>query len=723
MPKTRSSAYTSMSSRKTFLAALLLVAGQLAGEDSARYRIVNGWAVVEGDIIIGRAREIETAKAKKGGRAALATPSQGRRWLRNGAIYQVPYTNSSNYALVNDAIRTFNQTFAGVIQWVPRTQEADYVDFQVQAGECSMQSAVGRSGGMQPITGTGPADPFCLPVMLHEMGHALGLLHEQSRSDRDGHVKVIWPNITDRSQYDKEAGSADSGLYDTASIMHYAIGTFALDNQNVTMEAIPTGVPLKTQVYSPGDVDVLRRMYGATPQQVQVVTNPPGLQVSVDEKVVVGGSVEATATWALNSIHTLDVPEALAFQSLNGKNYVFGRWNNLPFDPNQPGRRQTVTAAPGDGSLDLTNATRPQFTVYQANFRSLLPVEEFPQAQVEPAGGGQVNVATDPVKIQNRDYYYNLQPVSVRAVPAAGYSFHGWDIGTEINVGDNPRTVRPGLLRGLAARFTQSPVTMVETNPAGLKVKMDGQEYTGRRGFAAPFDNGWAAGGKHNVSVDSPQASVVDDPNARFVFASWSDNGQQAHEITVGNASSVLTANFTTQFQLNLQSATQNNCAGAVQTNPAAVEANYFAAGTAVTLTPQPSIGWNFVGWEIDLTGKTNPATLTLDRSRSVRALFNITADPFQVTGAGPASAALNAADFTLTINGSGFSNQTTYCVFDEGGRESRVCGATTFVSGNQIQVRITQDLLNKAQRLGVQLYNADASGCSLNVGTAITVQ
>ncbi|MDX1983913.1 MAG: M12 family metallopeptidase [Bryobacteraceae bacterium] len=703
----------------------LLLASCLAGQDSAKYRIINGWAVVEGDIIVGSAKELE-ARAKKGDRAALATPRQAQRWLRNGAVYQVPYTNSSNYALVNDAIRSFNQTFAGVIQWVPRTQEADYVDFQVQPGEpgeCSMQSAVGRSGGMQPITGTGQVEPFCIPVMLHEMGHALGLLHEQSRSDRDGHVKVIWPNITDRTQYDKEAGSADSGLYDAASIMHYAIGTFALDTQNVTMEAIPTGVRLKTEAYSPGDIDVIRRMYGATPQQVQVVTNPPGLQVAIDDRVVVAGSAESTATWALNSTHTLDVPEAFAFQTLNGKNYVFGRWNNLPYDPNQPGRRQTVTATPGDGALDLTNSARPRYTVYQANFRSLLPAEEFPQAQVEPAGGGQVNVVTAPVRIQNRDFYYNLQPVDVRAVPAAGYSFYGWDIGTEINVAANPRTVRPGLLQNITARFTQSPVTTLQTNPSGLKVKVDGQEYTGSRSFAAPFDEGWGAGATHNVSVDTPQASVVDDPNARFVFSSWSDNGQAAHDITVGNTSTVLTANFATQYQLNIQTATQNNCAGGVQTNPAAMDASYFTAGTEVTLTAQPGTGWNFTGWELDLTGNANPAKLTLDRSRSVRALFNITPDPFLVTSVSPTSTAVNAADFTLTINGSGFSSQTTYCVFDADGTESRVCGATTFVSGNQLQVRITQDLLNKAQRLGVQLYNADANGCSLNIRTGITVQ
>jgi hypothetical protein len=61
-------------------------------------------------------------------------------------------------------------------------------------------SYVGKTGGPQILSLTPPDSngPNCLGDegrALHELMHALGIFHEQSRSDRDRFVKVHWDNI------------------------------------------------------------------------------------------------------------------------------------------------------------------------------------------------------------------------------------------------------------------------------------------------------------------------------------------------------------------------------------------------------------------------------------------------------------------------------------------------------------------------------------------------
>ncbi|KXJ22024.1 Zinc metalloproteinase nas-13 [Exaiptasia diaphana] len=79
-------------------------------------------------------------------------------------------------------------------------------------------------------------------VILHELLHALGFWHEQSRTDRDKYVNILWENVQDGQLHNfnkYEAGQMDmvGGMYDFHSVMHY--GNYAFSkNKKPTMLSI-----------------------------------------------------------------------------------------------------------------------------------------------------------------------------------------------------------------------------------------------------------------------------------------------------------------------------------------------------------------------------------------------------------------------------------------------------------------------------------------------------
>ncbi|XP_042235329.1 blastula protease 10-like, partial [Homarus americanus] len=73
-----------------------------------------------------------------------------------------------------------------------------------------------------------------LGIVAHEIGHALGLFHEQSRTDRDAYVQIFLNNIVSASasNFDLEVSANSFGVpYDLTSDMHYGSRDFSRNGQ------------------------------------------------------------------------------------------------------------------------------------------------------------------------------------------------------------------------------------------------------------------------------------------------------------------------------------------------------------------------------------------------------------------------------------------------------------------------------------------------------------
>jgi len=125
-------------------------------------------------------------------------------------------------------------------------------------------SYFGRRGGEQVVN---LEIPSCLTkdTIYHEVFHALGKVHEQSRPDRDDHVDVLLQNVAegqaDQFEIKKNVDVANTG-YDLMSIMHYAATAFS-KNGEPTIQA-KSGTDDFGQSEEPTETDLweLNHAYG-----------------------------------------------------------------------------------------------------------------------------------------------------------------------------------------------------------------------------------------------------------------------------------------------------------------------------------------------------------------------------------------------------------------------------------------------------------------------------
>jgi uncharacterized protein (TIGR03437 family) len=438
-------------------------------------------------------------------------------------------------------------------------------------------------GGQQSIL-LGSACPTS--AVIHEIGHALGLHHEQSRKDRDIWLTVMFENIDNYAyaQFQQERNSRDLGYYDYGSIMHYSQEGFSLDG-NANLESVPPGIPIGQRVgLSAGDIDNISRIYGFTPSQTTITTIPEGLTILVDGERYLA---PRAFNWVPGSTHTVavDAGQDSGSPASPTKN-AFVRWTD-------------------GGGLSHTFTASANQTAVAAEFQ-----QRFRVSASVTSGNGTVSL--EPASADG--YYIAGTKVKITARPDAGQKFYRW-------AGTNPQSFGFGLAAevltvevrgtlGFQAQFTADFMTSIESNPPGATILIDGFPYITPARFQS-FTNGTT----HTLGVEGPQYDLTS--SSRLNFGGWEDGSlSTSRTVLIGATSPTYTATFSKQYFLNYK----GNNGGSLTANPN--NDGYYDEGSQVTLTALPRGNQTLQYWLGNVVSGDSTQNILMDRSKFIFAVF-----------------------------------------------------------------------------------------------------
>uniref|UniRef100_A0A3Q1BU87 Metalloendopeptidase n=1 Tax=Amphiprion ocellaris TaxID=80972 RepID=A0A3Q1BU87_AMPOC len=173
-------------------------------------------------------------------RNAMRCFSQSCLWKKASSVVTVPYVINYHFSqsqknMITRAMKAMERRTC--IRFKERSREYDFISIENRQG-CF--SALGRTGGRQVLS---LSKQGCLHhgIVIHELNHALGFQHEQTRSDRDSYVRINWQYIKPSTAYNfhKQNTNNLNTPYDYSSIMHYGRTAFTTQYGKETITPYP----------------------------------------------------------------------------------------------------------------------------------------------------------------------------------------------------------------------------------------------------------------------------------------------------------------------------------------------------------------------------------------------------------------------------------------------------------------------------------------------------
>jgi len=253
----------------------------------------------------------------------------------------------------------------------------------------------------------------------------------------------------------------------------------------------------------------------------------------------------------------------------------------------------TLTATPAScwvfssWSGALSGATNPTTLTMNSNkvVTATFTKPNYTLTATVPSGGGTITPASG-------SSYPCGTAITVTAIPAANYVFTGWS--GALSGTTNPTTLTMNSNKAIAATFART---------YSLTTAVSGS------GTVSPASGTYRSG----VVV-----TLTATPASGWTFSGWSGalSGATNPTTITMNANKSVTATFTRpNYTL-----TTTVASGSGTITP--VSGSSYPSGTVITVTAIPAANYVFTGWSGNLSGTTNPTTLTMNSNKAIAATF-----------------------------------------------------------------------------------------------------
>uniref|UniRef100_A0A3B3HAL8 Metalloendopeptidase n=1 Tax=Oryzias latipes TaxID=8090 RepID=A0A3B3HAL8_ORYLA len=180
----------------------------------------------------------------------------------------VPFLFDTNIHTKGIILRALDQfRLKSCIDFKLRDAEEYYLSIQKLDG-CF--SSIGRAVANGQVLSLGVGCEY-VHTVEHEILHALGFYHEQSRYDRDDYVRIVWDNILKGKEHNfnkfpRDVSTTHGTPYDYWSVMHYSKDAFTNGNGStiITLDPKFQNVIGQTLEMSHYDVLELNLLYKCT---------------------------------------------------------------------------------------------------------------------------------------------------------------------------------------------------------------------------------------------------------------------------------------------------------------------------------------------------------------------------------------------------------------------------------------------------------------------------